>query len=214
MVEGCESHPRRRNNHISRMHSCSWECKSHLLSGSNWKHLFWPEWNFDRRLQSRLSHSLSSPFHVDISDSGSAEEMDQKHCKLGSNPNGVLMLTNRYKLLGRIWVTHPLRHPFHREETSDAGESSRHRQSEDWCQNNQVLESKKPIWSSIEEACYGVYIAYESIWRNDGLTKWDEWRIWGDRERIEEQDWRQLFAKKQEDDRWGSRNRGTIWLLT
>ena len=32
----------------------------------------------------KLSHSSSSSFHVDISESGSAEEMDQKHCKLGA----------------------------------------------------------------------------------------------------------------------------------
>ena len=35
---------------------------------------------------SRLSHPLSSSVHVDISDSGSAEEMSQKHYKVGAKP--------------------------------------------------------------------------------------------------------------------------------
>ena len=35
---------------------------------------------------SRLSHSLSSSDHVDTCDSDSAEEMDQKHSKLGATP--------------------------------------------------------------------------------------------------------------------------------
>ena len=41
-------------------------------------------WKKDEEEISRRSHSLSSSFQVDISDSGSAEEMDQKHCKLGA----------------------------------------------------------------------------------------------------------------------------------
>ena len=36
---------------------------------------------------SRPSHSLSSSFQEDIFDSDSAEEMDQKHSKLGAKPN-------------------------------------------------------------------------------------------------------------------------------
>ena len=43
-------------------------------------------WKKEEEEISRLSHSLSSSVHVDISDSGSAEEMSQKHYKLGAKP--------------------------------------------------------------------------------------------------------------------------------
>ena len=40
-------------------------------------------WKKEEEEISRLSHSLSSSVHVDISDSGSAEELSQKHYKMG-----------------------------------------------------------------------------------------------------------------------------------
>ena len=43
-------------------------------------------WKKEEEEISRLSHSLTSSVHVDISDSGSAEEMNQKHYKLGAKP--------------------------------------------------------------------------------------------------------------------------------
>ena len=44
----------------------------------------------------RLSRSLSSSVHVNISDSGSVEEMNQKALQNWvQNPNGVLMLIGR-----------------------------------------------------------------------------------------------------------------------
>ena len=57
---------------------------------------FQGRWKKEEEEISRLSHSLLSSVHVDISDSGSAEEMSQKHYKLGSNPSGVLLM-----LIGR-----------------------------------------------------------------------------------------------------------------
>ena len=52
-------------------------------------------WREEEEEISRLSRSHSSSVHVDISDSGSVEEMSQKHYKLGQNPSGVLMLIGR-----------------------------------------------------------------------------------------------------------------------
>ena len=43
-------------------------------------------WKKDEEKIPRRSHSSSSSFQADSSDSGSAEEMDQKHCKLGAKP--------------------------------------------------------------------------------------------------------------------------------
>ena len=43
-------------------------------------------WKKEQAEIARLSHSLSSSVHVDISDSCSAEEMSQKHYKLGAKP--------------------------------------------------------------------------------------------------------------------------------
>ena len=43
-------------------------------------------WKNDEEENSRLSHSLSSSVHVNISDSGSAEKMSQQHCTLGATP--------------------------------------------------------------------------------------------------------------------------------
>ena len=43
-------------------------------------------WRMEEEEISRLSRSLSSSVHVDISDSGSVEEMSQKHFKLGAKP--------------------------------------------------------------------------------------------------------------------------------
>ena len=42
-------------------------------------------WRKEKDEISRLSHSLSSSVHVDISHPGSVEEMSQKHYKLGPN---------------------------------------------------------------------------------------------------------------------------------
>ena len=52
-------------------------------------------WRMEEEEISRLSRSRSSSVNVDISDSGSVEEMSQKHYKLGPNPSGVLMLFGR-----------------------------------------------------------------------------------------------------------------------
>ena len=47
----------------------------------------WNEMKADSEGRWKKSHSLSSSFHVDICDSDFAEEMDQKHSKLGAKPN-------------------------------------------------------------------------------------------------------------------------------
>ena len=54
-------------------------------------------WKKEEEEISRLSHSLSSSVHVDISDSGSAEDMSQEHYKLGPIPSEVLIM-----LIGRV----------------------------------------------------------------------------------------------------------------
>ena len=43
-------------------------------------------WRMEEEEFSRLSRSLSSSVHVDISDPGSVEEMSQKHYKLRAKP--------------------------------------------------------------------------------------------------------------------------------
>ena len=50
------------------------------------KEEFEGRWRIQEEEISRLSRSLSSSVHVDISDSGSVEEMCQKHYKLGAKP--------------------------------------------------------------------------------------------------------------------------------
>ena len=52
----------------------------------NMKDEFEGRWRMEEEEMSRLSRSLSSSVHVDISDSGSFEEMSQKHYKLGAKP--------------------------------------------------------------------------------------------------------------------------------
>ena len=47
---------------------------------------FGGRWRMQEEEISRLSRSRSSSVHVDISDSGSVEEMSQKHYKLGAKP--------------------------------------------------------------------------------------------------------------------------------
>ena len=76
-----------------------------MLFGSNWKHLlghfiedcsrnktkkrnnmkddFEGRWKKEEEEISRLSHSLSSSVHVDITDSGSVVEMSQKALQIG-----------------------------------------------------------------------------------------------------------------------------------
>ena len=56
---------------------------------------FGGRWRKEEEEIPRLSRSPSSSVHIDISDSGSVEEMSQKHHKWGPSPSGVLMLIGR-----------------------------------------------------------------------------------------------------------------------
>ena len=85
---------------------------------------------------SRPSHSLSSSFQEDIFDSDSAEEMDQKHRKLGAKPNWCAH-ADWPNMSGDESFTTTV--PPLRDHTLSGG-SQQQEQSKD-CQNSEEVES-------------------------------------------------------------------------
>ena len=121
-------------------------------------------WRMEEEEISRLSRSLSSSVHMDIFDSGSVEEMSQKHYKLGAKPKWSAhadwpnlsedsfttpIPPSRDKSLWRITTTKTVEGLMSEQPSRGV---------------NQKIRG--PLWSLVKKAYHGVRKADKRIWRN------------------------------------------------